>query len=113
LGVIAPVEEHCTSKTTQIYCSAVGLPFFRKPYVLLGSISFLLAVACWLGGSSLIHFLWTETLIGISVASFGYRELMGYSDTNARYARSRTQFVRAREALSLARPDPHDSGCCT
>ena len=80
-------------------------------YVLIGSFSFLLALALavgyWLGGPGLIHFLWAETLIGISVACFGYRELMGYSDTNARYARSRAQFARAREALSLARPDPH------
>jgi hypothetical protein len=83
-------------------------------YMLLGSLTFLLALAFsmayWLGGAGLIHFLWPETLLGISVASFGYRELMGYGDTNARYGRSRAQFARAREALALARPDPHASG---
>jgi hypothetical protein len=83
-------------------------------YVIGGSLAFLLAlvfsIAFWLGGSESIHFLWAETLIGISVACFGYRELMGYSDTNARYSRSRAQFARAREALSLARPDTHAPG---
>ncbi len=83
-------------------------------YVLVGSVTFLLAlafsIAYWGGGAGFIHFLWAETLIGISVASFGYRELMGYSDTNARYGRSRAQFARAREALSLAKPDPHAPG---
>jgi hypothetical protein len=81
-------------------------------YVLAGALSFLLAltfsIAYWLGGPGLIHFLWAETLIGISAACFAYRELLGYTDTNARYGRSRAQFARARAALSLARPDPHD-----
>jgi hypothetical protein len=75
-----------------------------RRYVLLGSLTFLLAlafsIAFSLGGP--IHFLWSETLIGISVACFGYRELLGYGDTNARYGRSRAQFARAREALNLA-----------
>lgn len=83
-----------------------------RRYVLLGSLTFLLAlsfsIAFSLGGP--IHFLWSESLIGISVACFGYRELMGFGDTNARYGRSRAQFARAREALSLARPDPHTPG---
>ena len=83
-----------------------------RRYVLLGSLTFLLAlafsIAFSLGGP--IHFLWSETLIGISVACFGYRELIGFGDTNARYGRSRAQFARAREALSLARPDPHTPG---
>jgi hypothetical protein len=71
-------------------------------------LALVLAIAYWLGGAEVIHQLWPETLIGITVASFGYRELLGYSDTNARYGRSRSQFARAREALSLARPDPQD-----
>ena len=83
-------------------------------YVLVGSLTFLLAlafsIAYWVGGAGFIHFLWAETLIGISVASFGYRELMGYSDTNARYGRSRAQFARAREAMSMARLDPRAPG---
>jgi hypothetical protein len=85
-----------------------------QQYVLAGSLTFLLAlafsIAFWLGRPGLIHFLWAETLIGISVACFGYRELMGYGDTNARYRRSRAQFSRAREALRVARPDPHAPG---
>ena len=83
-------------------------------YVLLGALSFLLAlvlaVAYWLVGADVIPQLLPEALIGIAVASFGYRELMGYSDTNARYGRSRAQFARGREALALARPDPNDPG---
>jgi len=85
-----------------------------QSYVLIGSLSFflalVLAVAYWRVGADVIHQLWAEALIGIAVASFGYRELMGYSDTNARYGRSRSQFARAREALALARPDPNDPG---
>ncbi|MCP9809262.1 hypothetical protein KBY58_07425 [Cyanobium sp. HWJ4-Hawea] len=85
-----------------------------KRYVLLGSLCFLLALAAsiayWLAGAKIIDSLWAETLIGCSVAFFGYRELIGYGDTNARYGRSRAQFARAREALSLARPDPHSPG---
>jgi len=85
-----------------------------QSYVLVGSLTFLLAlafsIAYWVGGAGFIHFLWAETLIGISVASFGYRELMGYSDTNARYGRSRAQFARAREAMSMARLDPRAPG---
>jgi hypothetical protein len=83
-----------------------------RRYVLLGSLTFLLALAFSVAFSLVgrIHFLWAETLIGISVACFGYRELMGYGDTNARYGRSRAQFARAREALRLARPDPHAPG---
>ena len=83
-------------------------------YVLLGSLTFLLAlalsIAFWLGRPGVIHFLWSERLLGVSAACFGYRELMGYSDTNARYCRSRAQFSRAHEALNLARPDPHAPG---
>lgn len=85
-----------------------------RNYALTGSLSFLmalvLAVAYWLGGRELIDQLWPETLIGIAVASYGYRELMGYGDTNARYGRSRSQFARAREALALARPNPNEPG---
>ena len=85
-----------------------------QQYVLGGSLTFLLAlalsIAFWLGRSGLIHSLWSETMINISVACFGYRELMGYGDTNARYGRSRSQFARASKALSLARPDPHRPG---
>lgn len=87
---------------------------WNRRYGLAGSFTFLLAlafsIAVLLRGSGVIHFLWAETLLGISVACFGYRELMGYGDTNARYGRSRAQFARAREALSLARPDPHAPG---
>ena len=83
-------------------------------YVLLGFLCLILAlatsIAYWRVGETIIHPLWAETLIGISVASFGYRELMGYSDTNARYGRSRAQFANAREALSLARLDPNAPG---
>ena len=61
-------------------------------------------------GADVIPQLLPDFLIGFAVASFGYRELMGYSDTNARYGRSRAQFARAREALALARPDPNDPG---
>jgi len=81
-------------------------------YLIGGIVSFLLAlalgIAYWIAGEEAIHELWPETLIGIAVACFGYRELMGYSDTNARYGRSRAQFARAHQALALARPDPHD-----
>ena len=42
----------------------------------------------------------SEGLIGIAVALFGYKELIGYGDTNARYSRSRVQFSRAEKALS-------------
>ena len=42
----------------------------------------------------------SEGLIGIAVAVFGYKELIGYGDTNARYSRSRVQFSRAEKALS-------------
>ena len=41
-----------------------------------------------------------EGLIGIAVAVFGYKELIGYGDTNARYSRSRVQFSRGGKALS-------------
>jgi hypothetical protein len=81
-------------------------------YLSAGLLSFLLALALgfsyWLGGRFAIPALVPETLIGITVACIGYRELMGYSDTNARYGRSRAQFARARKALALARPDPSD-----
>lgn len=75
-------------------------------------IGFLLALAAamayWVLGADRIDGLWPEAFIGIAVACIGYRELMGYSDTNARYGRSQAQFRRARKALALARPDPHD-----
>lgn len=83
-----------------------------QKYALIGSLSFFMAlamgVAFWLFGHELIDELWPETLIGIAVASYGYRELMGYGDTNARYGRSRSQFARAREALALTRPTPNE-----
>lgn len=83
-------------------------------YILIGALSFFfalfLAIGYWMGGAGLIHPLWPELLLGISVASFGYRELMGYSDTNARYGRSRTQFSRAHEALSVVRDEPSAPG---
>jgi hypothetical protein len=83
-------------------------------YVLVGSLAFLLALAFsfvfLLGAPGGIHSLWSETLLGVSAACFGYRELMGYSDTNARYGRSRTQFARAHEALNLVRADTHAPG---
>ena len=41
-----------------------------------------------------------EGLIGMAVAVFGYKELIGYGDTNARYSRSRVQFSRGVQALS-------------
>lgn len=74
-------------------------------YIAAGILGFglalLLSVFYWYLGAGRIHSLWTEGLIGIAVACFGYRELMGYSDTNARYGRSRSQFARARAALDL------------
>jgi hypothetical protein len=66
-----------------------------------------LAFAYWLGFSSIPELL-PEVLIGATAACIGYRELMGYSDTNARYGRSLAQFSRAARALDCAQPDPHD-----
>jgi hypothetical protein len=81
-------------------------------YLYGGTLSFLLALALgfvyWIAGENTVNELLPELLIAIAVACFGYRELMGYSDTNARYGRSRAQFARARQAQALARPDPHD-----
>ena len=37
-------------------------------------------------------------------------EWWGYGNINAIFSRSRAQFARAHEALSLARPDPHAPG---
>lgn len=83
-----------------------------RRYLYGGVLSFLLALALgfmyWIAGENAVNELLPEVLIAIAVACFGYRELMGYSDTNARYGRSRAQFARARQALALARPDPHD-----
>lgn len=79
--------------------------------LLLGGASFLmalgLALAYWLGVHN-IRQLWPDACIGLTAAFIGYRELMGYSDTNARYGRSQAQFARAAKALACARPDPHD-----
>lgn len=83
-----------------------------RSYLIGAVIGFLLALtaamAYWVVGADRVDGLWPETFIGIAVACIGYRELMGYGDTNARYGRSEAQFRRARKALALARPDPHD-----
>lgn len=83
-----------------------------RSYLLGAALSFLLAlvlaIAYWVVGADRIDGLWPEAFIGITAACIGYRELMGYGDTNARYGRSQAQFRRARKALALARPDPHD-----
>lgn len=77
-------------------------------YLVLGSASFLsaliLAVAYSLWEQKVPQVL-PEVFIGVAVAFFGYRELIGYSDTNARYGRSYSQFARARKALACAKPD--------
>ena len=81
-------------------------------YLIGAALSFLLAlvlaIAYWVVGANRIDGLWPEAFIAITAACIGYRELMGYGDTNARYGRSQAQFRRARKALALARPDPHD-----
>jgi hypothetical protein len=66
-----------------------------------------LAIAYWLGLDTIPGVL-PEFLIGLTAVCLGYRELIGYSDTNARYGRSRAQFTRAALALDCAQPDPHD-----
>lgn len=87
-----------------------------QAYLLLGGISFLmalgLALAYWLGAPHIPQ-LWADACIGFTAAFIGYRELMGYGDTNARYGRSRAQFSRAAKAMSCARPDPHDPSMLT
>lgn len=80
-------------------------------YLTLGGMSFLLALLMAIAYTvweKRIPQLLPETCIGLAVAFFGYRELMGYSDTNARYGRSRSQFARGRKALACAKPDRDD-----
>ena len=79
----------------------------------LGGTSFLLALAfaaAYRFGMTTIPQLIPDVLIGLTGALIGYRELMGYADTIARYGRSQAQFIRAAKALSCARPDPHTPG---
>jgi len=45
--------------------------------------------------------IWTESGMAITAALLGYRELLGLSDTNARYARSQSGFQRASNALKI------------
>jgi len=85
--------------------------FWNRRLLILGatffSLALILAVDYKLAAANFSQ-LWPDTCIGIAVACFGYSELMGYEDTNARYGRSRAQFSRAREALCRVRPDPKD-----
>ena len=55
-----------------------------------------------------INEMWTESGMAITAAFLGYRELLGYSDTNSRYARSKSHFERALNALSSLKIDPED-----
>ena len=57
-----------------------------------------------------IHEMWTESGMAITAALFGYRELLGYSDTNARYARSKIHFQRAKDALKIIKFNTEDPG---
>ena len=59
-------------------------------------------------GAMSINEMWVESGIAITAALLGYRELMGYRDTNARYARSRAHFQRAFNALLSLKTDPDD-----
>lgn len=80
-------------------------------YLSLGGASFLLALLLAIAYTvwdQRVPQLLPEACIGLAVAFFGYRELMGYSDTNARYGRSRSQFARGRKALACAKPDRDD-----
>ena len=75
--------------------------------------SFILTLALSLGGRSglvSIHEMWTESGMAITAALFGYRELLGYSDTNARYARSKIHFQRAKDALKIIKPNTESPG---
>ena len=87
-----------------------------QSFLILGAAFFMLAlamsIAYWFGLTAIPQ-LWPDTCIGFTAAFIGYRELMGYSDTNARYGRSRAQFSRANKALACARPDPHSPSMLT
>ena len=75
--------------------------------------SFILTLALSFGdriGLISIHEMWTESGMAITAAFFGYRELLGYSDTNARYSRSKIHFQRAKDALKLIKEKTEDPG---
>jgi hypothetical protein len=70
------------------------------------TVTVILSLLYSIFGFNQIDELWSELGIATTAALLGYRELMGYGDTNARYGRSLAQFRRAVKALTAAKADP-------
>lgn len=90
-----------TIKKQQVYDQS-SLWFGMASFTVTVILSLLYSII----GFNQIDELWSELGIATTAALLGYRELMGYGDTNARYGRSLAQFRRAVKALTAAKADP-------